>query len=102
MNVFTVFGRCSELRTSIEIEAFLLLTGDGLLSSDGLADRSSDPSFDFLGILSDLLLEGEDSFESLSLLEWLDLSLSLCSRCLSLELLLLLELLEDLEDEELL
>lgn len=101
LNVLTVFGRWSELRTSMEIDAFLLaFAGDDLLLSTEESDLSSVPSLGFLGILSNLL-DGEDVFDrpSLSLLEWVDFSLSLCSRCLSFELLLLL-LLDAFEDEE--
>lgn len=106
--VFTVFGLLSRLRISIEMEAFLLAMGDNFWAAE--SDFSSRLSRGFLGILGSLLTDGEETFcwpsfsfsLSLSLLEeLLDLSLSLWSRCLSLELLLLLlELLDDLDDDD--
>lgn len=62
LNVLTVFGRCSELRTSIEMDAFLLTAGDDLVLSTEESDLSSVPSLDFLEILSNLL-DGEDIFD---------------------------------------
>lgn len=78
------------------MDAFLFAGDDCLLLSAEESDFSSAPSLDFLGILSNLvLLDGEDDT-----FEWLDFSLSLFSRFLSLELLLLPLLLDDFDEDE--
>lgn len=107
--VFTVFGLLSRLRISIEMEAFLLAIGDSFWAAMASDFSSTLSPRGFLGILGSLLTDGDETFGwlslsfslSLSLLEeLLDLSLSLCSRCLSLEL--LFELLDDFDEDELL